>query len=185
MCMCSVFNHVLTLLLCFLYYLTVFADICHHMNLPLMSVCRNVYCDGVYDLCHIGHKTAFKNALKMGNRLFVGVCNDADCSVYKRPPIMNHEERCAEVEMCRGVTKVIPNAPTFGLTKEFLDKHKIHIVACGEEYFEKFPDPKDDKYYGVPRQMGIARPTPRFESMSTSDIISRVQNARLDKTSDT
>ena len=30
------------------YYFTIFADICFYMNLPLMSVCRNVYCDGVY-----------------------------------------------------------------------------------------------------------------------------------------
>jgi len=98
MSMASVFNHFITMTMVTLYYFTVFADICHYMNLPLMSVCRNVYCDGVYDLCHIGHKNAFKNALKMGNRLFVGVCNDEECSVYKRPPIMTHDERCREVE---------------------------------------------------------------------------------------
>jgi len=181
MCMASVFNHMFTVFMVFGYYFTIFADICFYMNLPLMSVCRNVYCDGVYDLCHLGHKNAFKNALKFGNRLFVGVCNDEECSVYKRPPIMRHHERCAEVEACKSVTKVIPNAPTFGLTKEFLDKHKIHVVACGEEYYEKFPDPKDDKYYGVPRMMGICRPTARSEGISTSDIIKRVQSATLEK----
>merc|ERR1719247_1940190 len=108
----SLFNTFMTMTLVVIYYFTVFADICHFMNLPLMSTCRNVYCDGVYDLCHIGHKNVFKNALKFGNRLFVGVCNDEECSVYKRPPIMNHEERCREVEACKHVTKVIPNAPT-------------------------------------------------------------------------
>ena len=42
---------------------------------------------------------------------------------------MNCKERCAEVYGCKSVTKVIPDAPTFGLTTEFLKKHKIHIVA--------------------------------------------------------
>ena len=69
--------------LCSVYYIAVFGDLCHHMNMPLLIVCRNVYCDGVYDLCHIGHKNLFKRALSHGNRLFVGVCGDADCANYK------------------------------------------------------------------------------------------------------
>jgi cytidyltransferase-like protein len=113
-----------------------------------------VYCDGVYDLCHIGHKLLFQNALQNGNRLYVGVVGDQDAEAYKRPPIMNHAERCAEVEACKAVTKVIPNSPCFGLTQEFLDEHQIHIVAYGEEYLERYPDPKDDPYYRVPRELG-------------------------------
>ena len=167
------------------YYTTVFADLGHYMNLPLLTPCRNVYCDGVYDLCHIGHKNAFRNALAFGNRLFVGVCNDEDCSQYKRPPIMTHAERCAEVEACKSVTKVIPNAPCFGISKEFLDKHQIHVVAMGQEYVDKWPDPKDDKYYGVPRAMGIARVLPRTPGLSTSELIKRVKAATLDKKSET
>ena len=175
MAMASIFNHFVILVLVTVYYVVIFADICHYMNLPLLSCCRNVYCDGVYDLCHIGHKNAFRNALAFGNRLFVGVCGDADCATYKRPPVMSHAERCAEVEACKSVTKVIPNAPTFGLTKEFLDKHRIHVVAMGAEYAERWPDPKDDKYYSVPRIMGIARLLPRTKTLSTSDLIARIQ----------
>jgi glycerol-3-phosphate cytidylyltransferase-like family protein len=169
MAMASIFNHFVILVLTLIYYAVVFADICHYMNLPLLSCCRNVYCDGVYDLCHIGHKNAFRRALSFGNRLFVGIMGDADCATYvdllrlpsdwlatlflcstvphcvsfleesnslisqparvgryKRPPVMSHAERCAEVEACKSVTKVIPNAPCFGLTQEFLDKHRIH-----------------------------------------------------------
>ena len=107
------------------------------MNLPLFTTVRNVYCDGVFDLCHIGHKTLFRSALKNGNRLFVGVCGDADCALYKRPPIMTHAERCNEILGCKAVTKVIQNAPTFGLVEEFLKKHQIHVVCCGEEYIER------------------------------------------------
>jgi cytidyltransferase-like protein len=177
MSLASVLSHSTILTLVLTYYIAVFADLCSYLNMPLLTTCRNVYCDGVYDLCHIGHKTLFQNALSFGNRLYVGVVGDQDASAYKRPPIMSHAERCAEVLACKAVTKVIPNAPCFGLTQEFLDRHQIHVVAFGEEYVERWPDPKDDVYYGYVRRIGIARPMPRTKGLSTSDLIRRIQNA--------
>lgn len=156
------------------YYCAVFIDLSTYLNMPLFSVCVNVYCDGVFDLCHIGHKQLFQRALGYGNRLFVGVCNDEDCSSYKRPPIMTHDERCAEVQNCKSVTKVIPNAPCFGLTKDFIDKHQIHVVAFGQEYKDRYPNPDDDPYYAYPRKIGIAKPMPRHEGLSTSELIKRI-----------
>lgn len=173
----AVLNHGTILALVMVYYIAVFADLCSYLNMPLLTSCRNVYCDGIYDLCHIGHKLLFQNALQFGNRLFVGVVGDKDANNYKRPPIMTHDERCAEVEACKAVTKVIPNAPCFGITREFLDEHQIHVVAYGQEYLERYPDPKDDPYYRVPREMGIASPLPRTQGLSTSDLIRRIQQA--------
>ena len=178
MSMAAVLSSTTILALVTVYYIAIFADLCSYLNMPLLTTCRNVYCDGVYDLCHIGHKLLFQNALQYGNRLFVGVVGDKDANAYKRPPIMTHAERCAEVEACKAVTKVIPNAPCFGLTQEFLDEHQIHVVAYGEEYLERYPDPKDDPYYRVPRELGIARPLPRTQGLSTSDLIRRIQAAR-------
>ena len=174
----AVLNHGTILVLVIAYYIAVFADLCSYLNMPLLTSCRNVYCDGIYDLCHIGHKLLFQHALQFGNRLFVGVVGDEDANKYKRPPIMTAAERCAEVEACKAVTMVIPNAPCFGITKEFLDEHQIHVVAYGEEYLERYPDPKDDPYYRVPRELGIARPLPRTQGFSTSDLIRRIQMAR-------
>lgn len=174
----AVLNHSTILALVIVYYIAVFADLCSYLNMPLLTSCRNVYCDGIYDLCHVGHKMLFQKALGFGNRLFVGVVGDEDANNYKRPPIMTASERCAEVEACKAVTKVIPNAPCFGITREFLDEHQIHVVAYGEEYLERYPDPKDDPYYRVPREMGIARPLPRTQGLSTSDLIRRIQQAR-------
>lgn len=173
----AILSHAFIIFLVIVYYIAVFTDLCSYLNMPLMTVCRNVYCDGVYDLCHIGHKTLFRNALMFGNRLYVGVVGDKDASDYKRPPIMSHDERCAEVEACKSVTKVIPNCPCFGLTKEFLDSHQIHVVAYGEEYLERYPNPDDDPYYSVPRKLGIALPLPRTKGLSTSDLIKRIQRA--------
>jgi cytidyltransferase-like protein len=151
----------------------------NHASLLTLSLLRIplVYCDGIYDLCHVGHKVLFQNALAFGNRLFVGVVGDEDANTYKRPPIMTHAERCAEVQGCKAVTKVIPNAPCFGLTEEFLVDHQIHVVAFGQEYLERYPDPKDDPYYRVPREMGIARPLARTKGLSTSELIRRIQNS--------
>ena len=174
----AILSHSVVLTVCVTYYIAVFADLAAYLNMPLLTVSRNVYCDGIYDLCHIGHKLLFQNALQFGNRLFVGVVGDADAQTYKRPPIMTHSERCAEVEACKAVTKVIPNAPCWGLTEEFLDEHQIHVVAFGAEYQERFPDPNDDPYYKVPRLLGIAHPLPRTEGLSTTDLIRRIQKSK-------
>jgi len=186
MSLASVLSYSVILTLVAVYFIGVFSDLCFYLNLPLLAVSRNVYCDGVYDLCHIGHKRAFQNALKHGNRLFVGVVGDEDASHYKRPPIMTHAERCAEVEACKAVTKVIPNAPCFGLTQEFLDEHQIHVVAFGEEYLERWPNPDDDPYYGYARKLGIAQPLPRTNTLSTSELLERIRKAPVvDKKSPT
>ena len=103
---CVVVSNSTILTLVFVYYIGVYADLCSFLNMPLLTVCKNVYCDGVYDLCHIGRKTLFRNVLQFGNRLYVGVVGDEDASSYKRPPIMtrdSHEERYAEVEACKSV----------------------------------------------------------------------------------
>lgn len=115
--------------------------------------------------------TAFKNALKHGTRLFIGVISDEDATPYKRPPIMTMQERCEVVQACKYVYKVIPNAPCKAgdLTEEFIKKHNIHIVAYGEEY-----NTPTDKYYEVPRRLGIARTIPRTDGMSTSELIKRI-----------
>ena len=45
---------------------------------------------------------------------------------------MTTQERCEAVAACKCVYKAIPGAPCFGMTKEFIEKHNIHIIAHGE-----------------------------------------------------
>ena len=169
--MISIVSNFAILVFSAFYYTIILYEICEHTKLPLLSINRNVYCDGIYDLCHIGHMTAFKNALKFGTRLFVGVCSDEEATPYKRQPIMTTQERVQVVQACKYVYKVIPNAPCKkgDLNEAFLKKHNIHIVAHGEEY-----DKPDDLYYAVPRRMGITRILPRYQGLSTSELISRI-----------
>eukprot|EP01060_Flectonema_neradi_P011799 TRINITY_DN18788_c0_g1_i1.p1 TRINITY_DN18788_c0_g1~~TRINITY_DN18788_c0_g1_i1.p1 ORF type:complete len:536 (+),score=39.64 TRINITY_DN18788_c0_g1_i1:106-1713(+) len=172
-CMISVLDFFIEFALFIFYFLSIFYDLCEHSKNPLFTVMRNVYVDGIYDLCHIGHMRMFEASARFGNALFVGVVNDEDATPYKRRPIMTAEERAVEVGACKYVTKVIPNAPCNGLTKEFIEEHNIHLVVCGEEYFNK----SDDIYYKVPREMGILRCAPRTGGMSTSELIARITEA--------
>ena len=126
-------------------------------------------------MCHIGHQNLFRNASKLGTHVFVGVVGDKDANNYKRPPIMTAAEREAQVLGCKHVDKVISNALCFGMTEEFLKEHDIHVCAVGQEYFDRFPNPDDDPYYKVPRKLGIAVPLPRFDGLSTSELIQRIQ----------
>jgi choline-phosphate cytidylyltransferase len=183
MCMASIFNNFIILALTAFYYATLIAELCHYMNLPLLTINVNVFCDGVYDLCHKGHKNLFASALTFGNRLHVGVMSDEDCIQYKRRPIMTTEERVKEVDSCKAVYRAIALPDDYsktGITKEFIVKHNIHIVAHGWEYdpsnpsFAKRLADGETDYYGVPRSMGITRTFPRTEGISTSDLIKRI-----------
>mmetsp|Transcript_81566 Transcript_81566/g.144033 ORF Transcript_81566/g.144033 Transcript_81566/m.144033 type:complete len:323 (+) Transcript_81566:53-1021(+) len=136
---------------------------------------KNVYCDGIFDMCHIGHQNLFRNAAKHGTHVIVGVVGDKDANNYKRPPIMTAAERETQVLGCKCVSKVVHNALCFGMTEEFLKEHDIHVCAVGQEYFDRFPNPDDDPYYKVPRKLGMAVPMPRFDGLSTSELIKRVQ----------
>lgn len=146
-------------------------EIADYMNIPILSTNINIYCSGVFDLCHAGHIKMFENSLQFGNKLYVGVHNDEAVKSYKREPIKNHEERCRDVRNAKFVTEVIPNADLF-VTREDIEKYNIHIVVCSEEYFDEKDDLKG--YYKVPRDMGILRVLPYSKEISTSDLIKRI-----------
>lgn len=156
-----------------MYYGTILFQVCRATKLPLLTRVTNVYLDGIFDMAHLGHFVAFKNAAKFGTRLFVGVVSDEDAAPYKRLPIMNERERADVVGAAKYVYKVIEHVPCVkgGLDEEFLRKHRIHIVAHGEEY-----DKPDDEWYAIPRRLGMTRVLPRFDGMSTSELIRRINS---------
>lgn len=190
--MISVINNLSVVIMLVFYYVTLFYEISQYMNIPIFSVWRNVYVDGVYDLCHVGHKKQMLNALEFGNRLVVGVVSDENVYKYKaKKPVMSTAERVAEVEALRFVSQVIPDAPCPApsewrqaegleptapiLDEAFLRKHHIHVVAHGEEYLPENMAPGSMDYYIVPRKMGICRALPRTPGISTTDLMKRMQ----------
>lgn len=167
--MISAFDNMLCVAVCVLYYIVVLSEISFHLRIPLLGVVRNVYCNGVFDMTHMGHMNLFEYAAKYGNRLIVGVHTDADVELYKRVPKMNEKIRYNTVKKCKHVDEVVEGAPLV-VTEKFINRYNIHAVICSEEY-----DKEDDKYYAAPRKMGILIVKPRTDGISTSEIIRACQ----------
>jgi cytidyltransferase-like protein len=167
----TIFNHnIMIYTLVILYYLRILYEISDSMGISIFTPSKNVYICGVWDLLHLGHMKHFQEVSQLGNRLLVGVHNDEEVTKYKRIPTLSMEERATTASMCKGVSKVIKNAPMV-LTKEFITDNNIHVVACSSEY-----DSSEDVYYKVPREMGILKVIPRIEGISTSEILERVKS---------
>ena len=149
-----------------------------HNKSLLSPVCR-VYCDGVFDLLHLGHMAQFRKAIQItnGDYLLVGVMNDADCVKYKRRPVMTETERYQTVAACAYVDEVIPDAPE-AITEEMIIKYKIDFVVAGQEYedVDSLKARGAYDYYAVPRAKNILKFTSRTQGISTSDIIKRIRD---------
>ena len=200
----SVISHHVSIVAAFIYHITILYDLCTYLQVrlvlvrmcitvsrypsffltlfhqrPLLSPVRRVYCDGVFDMLHIGHMAQFRKALEVtdGDYLLVGVMNDSDCAQYKRKPVMSEEERYAAVAACAFVNEVVRNAPE-QITEQLLTQHRVDFVAAGEEYEDvaalKARGAYD--YYSVPRAKNMLKFTTRTPGVSTSDIIKRIRS---------
>jgi cytidyltransferase-like protein len=149
----------------------IYNRIVNYSNNNLIKKNKIIYVCGVFDLCHVSHKIHFEHISKLGNTVYVGVHNDEVVSDYKRSPYMTHEERCLAVKKCKYVDKVFSNAELI-IPTQFLIDNKIDIVACSDEYFN-IPG---DLYYKSARDMGILVEIPRDTTISTSELIDRIQS---------
>ena len=135
-----------------------------------------VYCDGVFDLYHVGHALMFKQAKHALGRpektyLLAGVCSDELTRKYKGPTVLDHRTRCESVANCRWVDEVVPDAP-WVLNEAFLEQHRIDFVAhdaipysCGDSC---------DDVYSMVKRRGMFLETQRTEGISTSDIVTSI-----------
>lgn len=171
--MISLFDNFFCVIASIVYYLTTLTEIAFYLRIPMFSVVRNVFCNGVFDMTHMGHMELFNFAANHGNRLIVGVHSDETVESYKRKPTMTHDERCATVRRCKFVDEVVENAPLV-VTEEFIRNNNIHCVICSTEY-----DTPEDEYYAIPRKMGILVVKPRTDGISTTDLRNRLKNLIL------
>lgn len=168
-----------TIICVLIYILFVIYKISNELNINLLynniiyNMKQKVYCCGVFDICHLGHMILFENIVKSFDKpieLIVGVHSDEECKSYKREPILNEDIRCETVEHCKYVDKVIKNAGLV-VTKEFILENNIDCVIIGEEY----KGTKDYTWYGDAMDMKIEKYIPRYEKLSTSDIINKIK----------
>ncbi len=66
-----------------------------------------VYVPMAADLVHPGHINIIKTAAQYG-KVIVGLFTDEAISSYKKPPMMNYEQRKIVIENIKGVSEVIP-----------------------------------------------------------------------------
>lgn len=137
-----------------------------------------VYVDGAFDLFHYGHVNLFKKAREFGTFLIVGVHDDEAVNARKgiNYPIMNLHERVLTVMSCKYVDEVIIGSP-YHITKEMVDTLKISVVLHGDDEMEVLED-EEDPYQAV-KDLGLYQTVPHTPGISTSDIITRIIERRL------
>ena len=133
-----------------------------------------VYSDMVADLFHYGHMEFLKKARALGDYLLVGVDDDTTAERNKRKPILTMEERVASVAGCRYVDEVLPHAPWI-IDRTWIEKYNIHLVVHGDDYTSE----DQEEVYKVPIEMGIFRVVSYTGGISTTEIIRRCQQAKL------
>lgn len=132
-----------------------------------------VYCCGVFDMCHLGHKKLFEKISKSFEQpihLIVGVHSDSTVETYKRTPIINEDFRVQTVQLCKYVNEVWPDADLV-VSKEFCIEKNLDCVIIGEEY----KGTKDSYWYPGPMELNIHKYISRFEELSTTDIIKKIK----------
>jgi len=125
----------------------------------------------VGDLWHYGHANFCKQSRQFGDYLIVGINKDEDVVSYKRKPVLSGDERVKSAQACRYVDEVLYDDVPLAVTKEFIEKHKIDIVAHGDDFDQE----KLNKFYRVPIEMGIFRTVGYSSGISTTDLLNRIK----------
>jgi choline-phosphate cytidylyltransferase len=132
-----------------------------------------VYCCGVFDICHLGHMKLFEKIIKSFDEtvwLIIGVHSDSTVISYKREPIICEKFRVETVKLCKYVNEVWSDAELI-VTKDFCLNNQIDYVIIGEEYKGN----KDSYWYKGAIELNIQKYIPRFEELSTTDIIKKIK----------
>lgn len=129
-----------------------------------------VYVDMVADLFHYGHANFLRQAKQFGDHLIVGIHSDEVVKEYKRTPILTMRERVDTVSSCRYVDEVISDAPLV-VDLKWLNTHRIDLVVHGDDFSEHMKQ----LCYKVPIDLGILRLVSYTSSISTTEIIQRIE----------
>jgi len=131
-----------------------------------------VYCDGVFDLFHIGHARALKQSKEIEENVYliVGVSGDEETHRIKGKTVLDEEQRSESVRHCRYTNEVICPCP-WVVTIAFLDEHNIDFIVHGQDISY---DENGENCYKDMKRLGRFRTIQRTEGISTSDIIKTI-----------
>ncbi|KAJ1651497.1 choline phosphate cytidylyltransferase [Dispira simplex] len=129
-----------------------------------------IWVDGCFDMMHLGHANALRQAKAMGDYLVVGVHSDPEIEEHKGPTVMKEEERYAAVAACKWVDMVVPNAP-YTTTVEYLDKYNCDFCVHGDD-ITTLADGTD--CYQAVKDAGRYKECKRTQGVSTTELVGRM-----------
>jgi ethanolamine-phosphate cytidylyltransferase len=140
-----------------------------------------IYMDGCFDLMHIGHSNALRQARALGTTLVVGIVGDEEIAGNKGcMPLMKLEERYAALKACRFVDEVIVDVP-YELTPSFTNilrhTYSIDYIVHGDDACVTH-DGKDA--YATAKGLNMFKTVKRTSGISTTDLVCRILRASGD-----
>jgi glycerol-3-phosphate cytidylyltransferase len=129
--------------------------------------------NGTFDIVHVGHVRALKEAKKHGDVLVVGVNSDSSVKQYKgdKRPVIGEQDRMemlAALDCVDYVTMFSEKTPA-----ELLDAVKPHVhTKSGDWDPEKMPETPVVRKHG-----GEVKTTKFVPGISTTEIIKRIREA--------
>ena len=132
-----------------------------------------IFCDGVYDLFHIGHVNHFEKIKKLypESYLLVGILNDEETTKYKRKPIFNEEKRKDFVDSCKYVDETTFDYPAI-ITEEFMNKNNIDLVVHAFSDSNDFE--KQLKFFKYPIEKNKFLKIDYDKSISSTEILKKM-----------
>ena len=129
-----------------------------------------IYCDGIFDLYHSGHRAHFLKLKKLHPQatILVGVISDEDAENYKRKPTFDEQTRELLVSSDKNVDKTIKHPPLI-VDENFIRKNKIDLVY--HAFKNKEDESNQTSFYKVPKEMGIFRTIDYDQTISTTEIL--------------
>jgi cytidyltransferase-like protein len=139
-----------------------------------------IYCDGIFDLFHVGHIESLKYIKNLYSdvTLIVGIISDKDAELYKRKPIICENHRKEMLLGCRYVDLIVESSPLI-ITQKFIEEHKIDLVVHSFSNKKDFESQKE--FFEIPIKLGKFEQIPYSTFESTTNIIERIHDRVLNK----
>lgn len=133
---------------------------------------KTIYMDGIFDLFHIGHLSAIRQASILGDKLIIGITSDSDATSYKRAPIISQQERIEIVSSIKGVDYVICPCPLV-VTEEFCDDYGIDLVVHG--FASEEDERRQYEFFKEVIRLGKFMKIPYYSGQSTTEILNKIR----------
>jgi len=134
-----------------------------------------IYANVTMDCFHFGHVNFLRQCKELCRKKFpelnpyfiAGLISDEKCTILKRVPLFNWEERAAIIYNCKYVDDVIKIGHI--TPKEIIDEMEIDLIVSGSDHN------KDMIEFDYPGSSHLHEYAKYTEGISTSDTIARVK----------